>query len=359
MKANKFKIMKQFFLACFVLISVLCSAQLDRLSAGMPLQEVKAIFTGMYRDDGSMTSWASGETRLWGTEGRGTYAICADTVISYQFQSVSASGPSDLFPKADSVAVEKLLTSAKTLIGHYTDMLGNPIEKRSQSLVFPPDNRPDVDVLLARWKGTENDLMIRVYRSNPTMANTINSASARENSTSENYYFEVFASGKGLRLRTEFGIGMTADQFKIWQPELANQVQKFPDCWAADQTDGTLKAHWRFQFKEGKLIGFFYDVQSGFDYGTATEIAYLAVLKQAQNFKAEAEKKYGKPYLDSTAVSEKYKSPKKNNMYYSRVDYLAQWKPDTDFLMIRMNERGGGKQGSPVFHLEVFFGKRD
>lgn len=352
--------MKRFILSLFALAPALLSGQIDQLRPAMQLDEVRAKFPDLVRDYGSMTSWASGDGKQLNVEGRATYLIQCDTVVKYQFESYAAYGPSEDFPTADSAEVMKLISAARTLVGHFTDLYGNPAEYRNQSLVAPGGVKHEVEVIYSRWKNATDEILVRVYRAGKSNFPQINAAPKNEKEViSTPYLLELITSGKSLRMRTEFGMGMTAAQFRKWQPDLASQVVDHPDCWMRNDTSGGINTHWRFQFREEKLIGYFYDAYAGVDYGETTEIAYATMLARAQKLKEEATKQFGNPYKDSTNVSKKYSAPKKPGLYYSRVDYLAQWKPGSDFLMIRLNERGGGKQGPPVFHLEVYFGKRD
>lgn len=343
----------------FVLPSVVF-AQVDWLKRGQSLDEVKGKFPGMERDYGSMSSWVSGEAKQVNVAGRATYIITCDTVKRYEFQSELASGPCEEFPNADSSEVGNLISAARTLYGHYTDIFGTPVVYRQKYLRSPQSGSNEFEVFVAQWKSASEDILIRVYRENPSM-NQENAPPPRNKKDpgSCDYSFELKASGNNLRLRSELGLGMTGEQFKAWQPQLADQVQNYPDCWTFREKKDGVEAHWRFQFTQGKLSGYFYDVYAGEEYLVQTDTAYAVLLRQAKAFRAEAVKAYGKPYKDSTDVPEKYKRPKNPNLYYSKVAYLAQWKPGSDFLMIRMNERGGGKQGPPVFHLEIYFGKNE
>lgn len=351
--------MKRIFPLFLFLSPAFLFAQLDVLRPAMQLDEVRAKFPDLKRDYGSMTSWVSGEGKQLNITGRVTYLVRCDTVARYEFYSEPAYGPCEEFPTVDSGDAMRLLSAGRTLLGHYTDLYGTPNENRVQSFRSPTGNQREVELLYAKWKNTNDEIILRVFRPGKE-ENQINAPARNEKESSYcTYTLEVKAEGKSLRMRSEFGMGMTGEQFKSWQPALANQVQDHPDCWMREDTSGGIHTHWRFQFRNEQLIGYFYDAYAGTEYGETTELAYTALLERAQKLKEEASKQFGAPYKDSTSVSKKYSSPKKTSNYYSRVDYLAQWKPGKDFLMIRLNERGGGKQGPPVFHLEVYFGKRD
>jgi hypothetical protein len=347
----------------FCLGAVSLFGQIDQLKKGSSIDDIRKIFPKMEPDYASMTSYVSGETKLTGQEGSVHYHIERDTVTYYHFSANPAEGPSKRFPTVDSAQVMKLISVASDLIGHYTDVLGTPSESHRSSLLNEKENQNYLEPIYAQWNQPDNKLEIRVYR---TVYHTpkkddhpqINAApDFASNMKSELYYMVVTATGRGLRLRSEMGLGLTGEQFKKWQPDLANQVQSFPDCWRASGASAEGQENWRFQFEQNKLIGFFYDWNDASSEQNNEEMMYAVFLKKANQLRDEAIKVYGQPYKDSSVVSTKYKRPK--SLYYSRVDYLCQWKTGTDFLMIRMNERSGGKSPGSWFHLEVYFGRRD
>jgi hypothetical protein len=308
-----------------------------------------------------MTSYVYANEVHASVKGVATFTISHDTVGSYWFQSQRTDGPCDRFPAADSVGVLRLLTAARTLAGHYTDMFGEPREKKTQPLNQPDPNSIQVTVYLAKWKTASGELIVVVSR--PGKSEEISAANAyvkpnvkEENSCS--YVFEVIATGKGREFRSEFGNGYSIDEFKLWKPYLANQVKTFPDCWRMSDETTVKNGVWHFEFTGDKLSSFTFDLYNGINYGHPTEQAYAALRDRALQLAGQADAQFGKADSASAVFPEKYKAPKGSKNYYSIVNYYSRWKSNGTAIVLEMDEDGGGKQGEPVFHLVLYSGER-
>jgi len=175
---------------------------------------------------------------------------------------------------------------------------------------------------------------------------------------SEYYTFEIFASGKDGRLRGEFEIGSTSDQFKSLIPSLASQVKKFPDCWMVHDTLAGDDADWRFWFNDNVIAGFTFDTYNGDAYGKNNADAYRILLAKAKIIESDAEANFGKPTTLSMPSTNEYVPLKKvpNAFFYDDVYYNSEWTLEGGKTMfVRLHENGG--KGPSFFHLEVYFGK--
>lgn len=341
-------------LLCFPL---LLSAQLDKIRPGMTIEEFRSNFPNAEHDYGAMTSYVYSNETKGGAKGVATYIISHDTVETYWFQSQRVDGPCAEHPAGDSSDCLRLLTAARTLIGHYTDLYGDPKETYSHRLLESGGDAFEVNVLFAKWKTASNEIEVAVHR--PGKAAEISAANSYEPLDKKagppacSYVLEVVARGKGRDIRSEFGNGYAIGEFSNWRSDLAPQLKTFPDAWTLKDTETVPNGMWHFAFTDGKLSSFSLELYAGVNYGQPTMEAYGTLWMRASKMTMEGNKAYG--FADSTSKEfpAEYSAPKKNKNYYSIVDYYVRWKVDGQTIVMEMDEDGGGKQGEPVFRLEV------
>ena len=176
---------------------------------------------------------------------------------------------------------------------------------------------------------------------------------------STDYVLEISAEGKWNKLRIDFEIGVTKNQFRALMPALASQVKDFPDCWMMADTLGGRDCDWHFWFMENTLAGYSFDSYNGDTYGGTNKAAYEILLKKAKQLVAEEQRSYGSPTLLQAPETDAYVSVKKvpNAFFYDDVYYNAEWEMDKGkILFIRLHENGG--KGESFLHLEVYFGEK-
>jgi hypothetical protein len=347
--------MKRSLLFILLLCPALLIAQLDVIRPGMSLAELQRNFPGLQHDFDAMTSRVAKKDSLLGLSGYTNFLISRDTAVRYQFTSEQVAGPCDKFPAADSAAFLKMMISARTLVSHYSDLFGKPA-----TLVINPARAAageawEVIVLKAEWKIRGDFVRIEVTRPGKSADEYHPNAMVDNRPMDRCYYvFDLMAEGTGREVMGEFGLGVSKKEFKYRFPDLAPQVEDFADTWRLEDSLTNKYASWQFQFVNDKLVAFSFDLYDGSDYGNESAAAYKLVLGRAQKLQAEAEKQFGKADSVTTKVPQEYPDRKISGNYYSRINYEVKWKQRTD-LVIRMSEYGGGKQGQPVFHLEVHF----
>lgn len=346
--------MKNFILSCILLLPLSVSAQLDKIRAGMTLDEFRKQFPAATPDVNGMTSWVNGKDSLQGMSGHATYLIRRDTVFRYQFLSDEVPGPGPQFPKADSSQSTRMMAVARTLLSHYTDLFGTPAEMNSLPLGKPAANEKlDVFVLAATWKLKGSVVRILVHRSGTEQEHNMINAPVDTRKQGFHYYtFQVIAEGTGMEVRSEFGNGISSAEFRNAHPGLAPQVKQPPERWIMDSESG----EWKFWFTNNRLKGFAMDAYDGEAYRSpSTETAYAELRTLALKLQGEAEKQYGGATSATASFPSSYPSRKPSNNYYSEECYQAKWKTAAGELTILLDEHGGGKYSSPVFHLEVMF----
>jgi hypothetical protein len=356
--------MKKLIALPILLLSFSSMAQINLLHPGMTLAEFHKSFPSAIPDIPAMTSSAYGLDTMARQTGQEVFVLSHDTVKQYNFRSDLVPGPSNDFPKADSTAYSKMMRSVREMYYHYVDMFGTPSEVKQHSPIVPKKMVVDANVFYAHWTLPEGDVKISVapevsvYDENQMNAPVTND-SKKDKQKSSFYVFEVTASGKGGKLRGEFEIGSTSDQFKILIPALASQVKKFPDCWMVHDTLSGADADWRFWFENNIIAGFAYDTYNGEAYAKKNADVYPILISKAKAMETDAEKQFGKPTTLVSPSTNDYVPLKKipNAFFYDDVYYNAEWILEKDkTLFIRLHENGG--KGPSFFHLEVYYGKK-
>lgn len=353
--------MKKLFSLSLLLLPFSMMAQMSLLHSGMTLSEFHKSFPTAVPDLAAMTSSVYGPDTMAGQAGQREFVLAHDTVKSFHYNSNVVSGPSSDFPKADSADYSKMMTSVRDMYSHFTDMFGTPTEMRQHSPVVPKKVTSDPNVFFAHWKLPEGDVRIVVSLFDPMSETNMMNAPVTATSKKQKsafYVFEIYATGKDGRLRGEFEIGSTSDQFRSLIPSLAPQVKKFPDCWMVHDTLGGADADWRFWFENNVIAGFAYDTYNGDAYGKKNSEAYSILLAKAKAIESDAEKQFGKPTTLVVPPNNDFVPLKKvaADYFYDNVHYNAEWTlENSKTLFIRLHENGG--KGTPFFHLEVYFGK--
>ena len=353
--------MKKVISLVFLLVSVSGFAQINLLHSGMTITEFHQKFPKAIPDIDAMTCTVYGTDTMAAQIGKEQFTLVHDTVKDYFFQSELVSGPSNDFPKADSSDYSKMMVSVRDVYNHYVDMFGVPDEMKTHSPVVPKKMVVDPNVFYAHWKIPDGEIKINVLPEDISQSENEINAPDREDKKlkSCNYVFEIYASGKGGKLRGEFEIGSTSNQFRSLVPWYASQVKSFPDCWMVADTLGGADANWKFWFVDNSLSGFAYDTYNGDAYGKANASAYPILIAKAKAMEADAEKQFGKPTTLVSPATNEYVPLKKipNQFFYDDLYFNAEWTMDSDkSFFIRLHENGG--KGPAFFHLEVYFGKR-
>jgi hypothetical protein len=354
-------IMKKTIALLFLLLPFSIMAQMSLLHPGMTLSEFHQSFPKAVPDISAMTCSVYGADTMAGQAGHQEFTLSHDTVKKFYFQSVLVSGPSIDFPKADSAAYSKMMVSVREMYYHYTDMFGTAAEVHQHSPIVPKKMVVDAAVFYAHWNLPEGEVKMIVSPLGPSTEENLMNAPVDNSSkkTKSAYYtFEVFATGKGGRLRGEFEIGAASDQFRSLIPSLASQVKKFPDCWMVHDTLAGADADWRFWFENNVIAGFAYDTYNGDAYGKKNAEAYPILMARAKAMESDAEKQFGKPSTLVAPPTNEYVPLKKisSEFFYDNVYYNAEWiLPNEKTLFIRLHENGG--KSPAFFHLEVYFGK--
>ncbi|HET6992003.1 MAG TPA: hypothetical protein VFJ43_11795 [Bacteroidia bacterium] len=351
--------MKKIVFALLFILPVSLFAQLDKLHQGMSLQEFHKNFPSAIPDLQAMTSSIYKQDTLLGIVGESQYTAVKDSVNQYLFQSINYSGPSSEYPKADSSEYLKLLRAAQELTGHYSDIFGTPAEKKSSSPRSSVDELGNQAVYMVSWKNPDGAVMIIVHRviENENYINAPVNDTKDKKKKSANYAMEIRANGKWSKLRIDFEIGITKNQFRALMPMLASQVKDFPDCWMMNDTLAKRDTEWHFWFVENGLAGFSYDCYAGDNYGSTNKATYPILIKKAKQMQDEEEKSYGRPTTLQAPATDAYVPIKKipNAFFYDDVYYNAEWEMDKGKkLFIRLHENGG--KGETFLHLEVFLG---
>lgn len=352
--------MKKYLITLAFMLPFLLNAQLDKLQPGMSLEEFHKRFTAAVPDLEAMTSFIYKTDTVFGIVGESRYMAVKDSIKLYGFHSVVVPGPSAEFPKADSADYIRLVRAAEELAGHYTDMFGVPSTQGKINPRITTIN--DMNSFYVMWKRSDADIRITV-RKEIEVVNTINSIagdSRDKKKKSSNYVLEVFAEGKWPKLRIDFEIGITKNQFRALMPALASQVKDFPDCWMMVDTLGGRDSEWHFWFIDNALAGFVFDSFNGNSYGGSNKAVYPILLKKAKQFVAEEQKSYGEPTVLQAPPTDAYVPIKKipGAFFYDHTYYNAEWKMSKGrMLFVRLHENGG--KGESFLHLEVYFGVKE
>ncbi len=336
-------------------------AQLDKLTPGLSLQDFRRIFPSAIPDLPAMTCNMYKNDTLLGIPGESQYTAVKDSVNQYAFRSILFSGPSSDFPKADSAELLHLIRSAHELTGHYLDIFGSPTMEKSISPRISIKDLTDPNVYSAIWNKPDGTIKILVHQ-DTEIANNINAEGKKVHEKKmkcAKYVLEVQASGKWSKLRIDFEIGITKDQFRVLMPIYAEQMKNFPDCWTVKESVLAGESEWHMWFLENALAGFSYDNYCGDAYSGTNKACYPILINKAKQFLAEGELAYGQPITLQVPASDAYTPIKKvpNEFFYDYVYYNAEWKMDKGKnLFIRLHENGG--KGEAFLHLEVYFGTR-
>jgi hypothetical protein len=346
------------FVLAFALPFVL-DAQLDKLRPGMGQDEFHKKFPAAVPDLNAMTCTMYKTDTLLGVIGESRFVAVKDSVKNYYFRSAVFSGPSAEFPKADSAEYLRIVRAAEELVGHYSDMFGTPTEKyKLNPRVLVSGNQ---NYYLTSWKKPDAEISVIVHPviEIENMINAPVSDGKEKKKKGTNYVMEISASGKWTKLRIDFEIGITKNQFRALMPALASQVKDFPDCWMMNDTLGGRDTEWHFWFIENSLAGFSYDSYNGNTYGSTNKVAYPILLNKAKQLVAEETRSYGEATLLQSPPTDAYVPVKKvpNAFFYDDIYYNAEWEMDKGkTLFVRLHETGG--KGESFLHLEVYFGEK-
>lgn len=339
------------------MLPFLLNAQLDKLQPGISLEEFHKRFPSAVPDLSAMTSTVYKTDTMLGVIGESRYVAVKDSVKRYAFTSVVFPGPGPAFPKADSVEYLRLVRAAEELAGHYSDIFGVPTELSKTNPRIGNANS-----FSAIWKTSDAEIKVLVHPviEIENMINAPATVSRDKKKKAENYVLEIFAEGKWSKLRVDFEIGITKNQFRALMPSLASQVKDFPDCWMMEDTLGGRDSEWHFWFIDNALAGFVFDSYNGNSYGGSNKAAYPVLLKKAKQFVAEEQKSYGEPTVLQAPPTDAYAPVKKvpGAFFYDDIYYNAEWKMSKGrMLFVRLHENGG--KGESFLHLEVYFGEEE
>jgi hypothetical protein len=349
--------MKNLLLALGFLLPFVMNAQLDKLRPGMSPAEFHKNFPTAVPDVDAMTSVIYMNDTMMGIAGESRYVAVKDSITRYIFHSNTFQGPDIEFPKADSIAYLKLVRAAEELAGHYSDVFGAPTVQHKHN---PRTN--EINPFYVEWKKPDAQITMRVYKeiAVENMINAPASDARDKKKKSADYVLEISAEGKGTKLRIDFEIGITKNQFRAFMPSLASQVKDFPDCWMMKDTLGGRDTEWHFWFIDNALAGYTFDSYNGNTYGGTNKTAYPVLLKKAKQLVAEEQKSYGAPTVLQEPPTDVYVPVKKvpSAFFYDDVYYNAEWEMDKGkVLYVRLHENGG--KGESFLHLEVYFGMKD
>ena len=352
--------MKKIFFVLVFLLPFALNAQLDKLRSGQSLEEFHKKFPTAVPDLSAMTSNIYRTDTMLGIIGESRYVAVKDSVKRYGFRSVIFQGPSVDFPKADSAEYLRLVRAAEELTGHYSDIFGAPTEQYKVNPRVILSGK--ASTYYASWKkpDAEISVIVRPVIEIENMMNAPVTEVRDKKKKSASYVMEISAEGKWTKLRIDFEIGITKNQFRALMPSLASQVKDFPDCWMMKDTLGGRDAEWHFWFIDNVLAGFTFDSYNGNSYGGTNKTAYPILLKKAKQFVAEEQKSYGAPTLLQAPPTDNYVPVKKvpNAFFYDDIYYNAEWDMDKGkTLFIRLHENGG--KGESFLHLEVYFGDKE
>ena len=350
--------MKKNIFLLFLLLPFLLSAQLDKLRPGMSTDEFHKKFPAAVPDLEAMTSIAYKQDSILGIRGESRYIAVKDSVNKYFFRSVQYTGPSVKFPKADSTEMVKLVRAAEELVGHYSDMFGLPTTTQRKDPRVKENEA--ANIFYAGWKKPDADIAVVVHPETE-IENNINAPYQPDakKKKATNYVLEISAEGKWSKLRIDFEIGVTKNQFRALMPALASQVKDFPDCWMMPDTLDGNDFQWHFWFVENGLAGYSFDSYNGDTYGGTNKTAYPVLLKKARQLTGEEQKSYGAPTLLQAPETDTYIPVRKvpNAFSFDDIYYNAEWEMDKGkILFIRLHESGG--KGESFLHLEVYFGEK-
>ncbi|MEO5645654.1 MAG: hypothetical protein ABIQ40_15095 [Bacteroidia bacterium] len=351
--------MKKNLLVLVFMLPFMLNAQLDKLHPGMRMDEFHKNFPSAVPDLAAMTSDIYKTDTIIGVKGESRYEVVKDSVKRYVFHSIPFSGPGAEFPKADSADYIRLVRAAEELAGHYSDVFGVPSKQGKVNPRATTTNEPNS--FYAIWEKPDAHISVTV-RKEIEVLNMINAPvnSREKKKNSSAYVLEIFAEGKWSKLRIDFEIGITKNQFRALMPALASQVKDFPDCWMMNDTLGGRDSEWHFWFVDNVLAGFTFDSYNGDSYGSTNKAAYPILLKKAQQFLDEEQKSYGAATVLQVPPTDAYVPVKKVPTAFSFDDiyYNAEWEMDKGkTLFIRLHESGG--KGSSSLHLEVYFGEKE
>jgi hypothetical protein len=408
--------MKKILSILFIFFTICVNAQLDKITPGMPLEEFRKDFPKAERDMWSTGYSVNAKNNPVKYPGKGGYGIQFDTVVNYFFDSDYAIGPCAEFPLEEDDGLASMLQSAKEAEEYYSVIYGKPtefsIKSPLDSIPFPDDTVNNyfhdlTSVFYANWKWENDELTISVHHLTKSLApvedaNGPGATILPLGANGKYYTLSIYAHGNGKQLKTEFGIGMSGEEFQKFKPEVAGQIKnkkELIDNWHMRDTIATGRGmRWNFGFVDNKLTSFDVSVSQdelvGYD-STGKSIyikpdsAYSLIKNVAQKLIGEVENQYGKPISDTNRIVGKYPGKeltpasystpdsyyrkhhlrkhstkairpgtngKTNSNYYSydRIWYAATWNINGKNLFIDFTENGGS---STDFKLTIQFGE--
>lgn len=351
--------MKKKLIVLIFLLPFVLHAQLDKLRPGMSPDEFHKKFPAAVPDLAAMTSNIYKTDTILGVIGESRYVAVKDSVKRYVFRSTTFQGPSEYFPKADSIEYLRVVRAAEELTGHYTDVFGTPTAMTKVN----PRTRTSAPFSVS-WKKPDAEITVEVRPlieiAEINAPNPPVTESREKKTKASSYVLEISAEGKWSKLRIDFEIGITKNQFRALMPALASQVKDFPDCWMMGGTLGGRDAEWHFWFIDNQLAGYSFDSYNGNSYGGTNKAAYPVLLKKAKELVAEEQRSYGAPTELQAPATDVYQPVKKvpNAFFFDDIYYNAEWEMDKGkMLFVRLHENGG--KGESFLHLEVYFGEKE
>src|ERR1041385_3502807 len=155
-------VMKKIIALPVFLFSFSLAAQIGLLHPGMKINEFHKNFPSAVPDLSAMTQTVSGADTLAGQIGQESDMLVHDTLKQFYFQSALVSGPSNDFPKADSLQYSKMMRSVREMYYHYCDMFGAPNEVKQHSPIVPKKLTVDPNVFYAHWILPEGEVKVTV-----------------------------------------------------------------------------------------------------------------------------------------------------------------------------------------------------
>jgi hypothetical protein len=331
-------------------------AQLDKISPGMSPGNFNQAFPHASVDMTGEKDKVSAKDTIYGTPGYAEYTFSRDTITRYTFSSISVPGPCKKFPGVDTIALSKLLDATRNLYNELSKKYGVPAEKYSTSLLFPKQTQFEISVFGAKWKVQNGLIIIKVKESGDpapfAFANDIHYPKER----GENCYYEmtVEAMTNSTHLYPTFNLGFSKNDFRKKYPALASSVKDTPEIWFAPDSVYGANGEWRGKFFKDKLILFSFNAYDGSNYQHDADEAYSIMCKRMIQLIAEGQKQFGNPDSASATLPVAYVAPSLQTSYFI-THYYSRWKINGNFVVMKMEETGGGMSGPSTFHLSVYY----
>ena len=320
------------------------------MNPGMSVNDFRAIFPSATIDPQTGKDIVQLQDSVHEVKGLSTYTFFRDTINEYKFASVAAGGPSMKFPSADSSPVAMLMNAARKSYAELMLKFGAPAEKFSASYLFPVKSGADQAVFGAKWKMKGGIFTLKVKL---VSVGSPGDPNPNAHSEFEYYSFEIFAMGNAKEMNKPYNLGISKDEFKARYPALAEKVHDSPQIWLAQDSVYGANGEWRARFENGKCVLFSFNAYDGENYKHEGEEAYGLMGKRRNDLISEAEKKWGREDSAGYVALKKYETHSLRN-YYSVTHYFGRWKNSNSYLIMKMEESGGGQSGSTVFHLSVY-----